>query len=454
MKKLCISLLLLSFAAIAHCQKITGTWAGDLNVGPTKLTLVIHIDKDKNGKEICTFDSPDQGAKGIPATIAVLTEDSLKINIPVIGASYEGSLVDNQLKGKFMQLGSSFELNLKPGAPIVKRPQMPLPPFPYSTEEVYFTNAEDTATLCGTLTYPIGYDKMEKKSVPVVIMVSGSGQQNRDEELFQHKPFLVIADYLAKNGIASLRYDDRGVGKSKGNVSRATTYNNMKDAAAGLEYLRKTHKFGRTGVLGHSEGGVIAFMLGAEKKADFIISLAGTGVRGDSLLLTQNREMLKQSGMPEQLYTAYRKVLKPLLLYMIEHSDIDNPTALVDKIIQETKTTIPPEAKTNLIEVAESRNPWIDYFIAYDPAKNIAATKCPVMALNGTRDIQVLSDINLGTIKKLLPANKQNLIKEYPGLNHLFQHCTTGSVLEYGKIEETISPEVLKDIADWINNLK
>ncbi len=454
MKKFFASLLLLSFGVIANCQKITGTWAGDLNVGPTKLSLVIHIDKDRNGKDVCTLDSPDQGAKGIPATITMRTEDSLKINIPSIGASYEGGLVDKMLKGKFRQSGFSFELNLKPGTPIVKRPQTPLLPFPYSTEEVYFSNAEDTATLCGTLTYPVGYEKMKKSSVPVVIMVSGSGQQNRDEELFQHKPFLVMADYLAKNGIASLRYDDRGVGKSKGNVTNATTYNNMKDAAAGLEYLRQTKKFGKTGVLGHSEGGTISFMLGGEKKPDFIISLAGTGVRGDSILVTQNRKMLKQNGMPEQLCNDYCKVLAQLLLYKIEHPAIDNPAVPVDKIIQETKATIPPEAKKNLIKIVESRNPWMDYFIAYDPAKVIAATNCPVMAINGSLDTQVLSDINLGTIKKLLPANKQNLIKEYPGLNHLFQHCTTGNVVEYGRIEETISPEVLKDIADWINNLK
>ena len=302
----------------------------------------------------------------------------------------------------------------------MKRPQTPQTPYPYETEEVTFTNEKDGATLAGTLTYPVGYDKESgkpvggnMKSLTVVLFVSGSGQQNRDEELFNHKPFLVIADYLARHGIASLRYDDRATGSSKGGeVKNATSEDFMRDAEAGLNYLRNQKKFKKIGVLGHSEGGLIAFMLGARKKTDFIVSLAGPGVKGDTLLAAQTNRIMELSGMSATMTAEqYRQ----------------------QKEVQET--------------------PWLQWFINYDPSDNIRNSRCPVFALNGDRDCQVLSSQNLPPIQRLLPKSKKNLIKEYPGLNHLFQHCTTGLPTEYGQIEETISQEVLQDIVQWIQGL-
>ena len=393
---------------------LLGSWSGKLNVGAASLTLVLNLEQ-ADGYVKVSLDSPDQGAKGIPASKEYLSDDSLAVKVAQIGMTYRARLKDGKLDGTFSQNGFSTSLILAKGAaPEVKRPQTPKPPYPYITDEVMFRNNTDGATLAGTLTWPVDYDKQSKQKPVVVLLVSGSGQQNRDEELFEHKPFLVIADYLARQGIATLRYDDRATGASvDGEVKNATTEDFARDAAAGLEYLRNSKAFAKVGLLGHSEGGSIAFMLAAKKKTDFIVTLAGPGVKGDTLLAAQGNRILSLSGMPTNMTVAkYRQ----------------------QQAVQET--------------------PWIKWFIDYDPSDDIRQTHCPVFALNGERDCQVISSLNLTAIQRLLPKSKQNLIKEYPALNHLFQHSTTGLVTEYGQIEETVSSEVLSDIAQWINSLK
>ena len=444
-KKLSLLILLLALAVTGYAQTISGSWKGELNAGSMNLGIIFNISKDA-----CTMDVPQQNAKGIPTEVVLISADSIKIKVSKIGASYEGCLKGGEIVGTFTQMGMSFPLNLKPGTIEVKRPQTPQPPFAYNTEEVYFDNKEAGARLCGTLTYPVGYDKMNKKEVPVVLMVTGSGLENRDEEIFSHKPFFVLADYLAKNGIASLRYDDRGFGKSTGDVTKATTLDFMKDAEAGLTYLRSLNKFGKVGVMGHSEGGTISFMLGSRQIADFLVSLAGTSVRGDSILISQNRKSFILAGLPTDLINSYCKLLKVLYQYKIDHKEIDNVQTTLDHIIKVSGVSVPDAPKENLVKLLEMKNAWMDYFMAFDPAKDISKIKCPTMAINGSLDSQVISSFNLATIKKLLPANSKSIIKEYPRLNHLFQHCTTGSSMEYNTIEETFSPEVLKDIANWI----
>ena len=417
MKKIILSLLfaLTTMTALAQVQPTTaliGSWSGKLKVGPMSLTLVLHLEQ-ADGYVVVTLDSPDQGAKGIGAYKEFLTDDSIAVKIEMVGATYRARLKEDKLVGTFSQSGMSLPLELMRGVPEVKRPQRPEPPYPYETEEVTFRNERDSATLAGTLTYPVGYSKQSKKKPVVVLLVSGSGQQNRDEELMGHSPFLVIADYLARQGIATLRYDDRATGASVGgDIKNATTEDFMRDAMAGIEFLRCQKSFGKVGVLGHSEGGAIAFMLGARKKADFIVSLAGPGVKGDTLLVEQGNRILQLSGMPADM--------------------------TVDKYRQEQ-------------EVQDIR--WLQWFIDYDPSSDIRKTRCPVFALNGDLDCQVISSQNLTAIRQLLPKSKKNLVKEYPSLNHLFQHCTTGLPTEYSEIEETISPEVLSDIAQWINGL-
>ena len=283
-------------------------------------------------------------------------------------------------------------------------------------------------------------------------MVSGSGQQNRDEEIFDHKPFLVIADCLAQMGIASLRYDDRGTGKSTGDASRSTIFDNAADALAGLQYLRSQSDFGPVGILGHSEGGCIAFILAAQGKADFIVSLAGSGVKGDSLLAAQLHAMLEGQG-PQAEIDAYCRAMKAVYAYKASHPQVDNPDEVVNKILQQTQTKLNVGQKSSIIDFLKSDNPWLQSFISTDMADYVKQTRCPVMAVNGEKDVQVAAKPNLDAFRRLLPANKLNLIREYAGLNHLFQHCTTGKPTEYRQIDETISFEVVQDIIDWIKSL-
>ena len=405
-------LLLLSVTSYgATAGNIEGTWHGTLKLNAMKLSIVMHFSDNA-----CTLDSPDQGAKGIKGEVREITAEKVDVAFPTLNATYTGMLKDGKIEGTFTQMGYKLPLVLEEGQPVRIRPQTPQPPFPYQTEEVSFVNTEDSASLAGTLTYPVGYNS--KRKVPVVIMVTGSGLQNRDEELFEHKPFLVIADFLARNGIASLRYDDRGTGLSTGDIESVTTEGFCRDAAAGIAFLRKTGHFSKIGVLGHSEGGSIAFMLAAQKKCDFIVSMAGPGLRGDSIIVEQTNELLRQQGQPATM------TVRQMRLTML---------------LQKT-------------------NPWYDYFVDFDPAPVIKQIKCPALFLNGDKDSQVMAASNIPVIRALLSDNEKHqlpdnqVIKVYPGLNHLFQHCTTGMPAEYGSIEETISEEVLHDIAEWIKN--
>ena len=405
-KTLLLLCLLCPFFGVSAQHTMDGVWTGKLNVGPQTLTLVLHVVHEASGNAVCSLDSPDQGAMNIPVKSDYCSVDSISVSLEQLGLSYQGRLKGDEIVGTFTQ-GSVFPLTLKRGEEKLKRPQNPMEPFPYKTEEVTFTNATDKATLVGTLSYPIAY---KKGKTPVVLMVTGSGQENRDEEIFGHKPFLVIADYLARHGVASLRYDDRGFGKSTGgDVKHATTADFARDAASGIEFLHTLKCFSKVGVLGHSEGGSIAFMLGAKGKVDFVISMAGIGVRGDTALTAQANRLLELSGQPMRLSTLQYHVNA----YM-------------------------------------KKSPWLNFFMDYDPSDDISKTLCPVMAINGERDVQVISSLNLIGIKAHLTENPKNFVKEYPALNHLFQHCTTGNVSEYRMIEETISPEVLEDIVRFI----
>lgn len=453
MRRFIFLLMAIISVTIAHPQDVTGSWKGVLDLGQAKLNLVFNIAKDDAGKLTCTMDSPDQGAKGIPAEIAMVDETKLKITVGAIGMTYDGELKDGEIKGTFSQNGFSAQLDLKPGTVELNRPQTPQPPFPYTTEEVTFTNTIDNAVLCGTLTIPASSGKVKSGKMPVVVMVTGSGQQNRDEEVFGHKPFLVLADFLARHGIASLRYDDRGTGKSTGDVANATTENNMKDALAAIDFVRKSGCFGKTGVLGHSEGGCIAFLIGGAGKADFIVSMAGTAVRGDSVLIDQNKRMLAMSGFPLNICTDYCRALQGVFDSIRAGKGSDEAENTVKDVIMKTGANLPVSLSRNLVEVIRTINPWLKYFISCDPQESISKIKCPVMAVNGNRDTQVSASTNLNALCRLLPHNKYNNVKEYDGLNHLFQHCTTGGVNEYGQIEETMSPEVMADIANWIREV-
>ena len=421
------SLALAMLAFTANAQE--GSWNGELDVMGTKLPLVFNF--SPNG---CTMDSPSQNAKGIPAEKTVSDDGTIKVKVGMIGATFEGKMADGEIKGTFTQNGFPLPLTLKAGKLAVKRPQTPVPPFPYKEESVSFTNAGYTFN--GTLTLPENYTKQ----TPVVLMVTGSGQQNRDEELFEHKPFAVIADALARQGIASLRYDDRGWGDKSVNFANFTTDDFRQDAAATLPLLRK--RFNKVGILGHSEGGTIAMMLAAEGKVDFIVSLAGMAISGKETLVMQNRQAMSSIGLPKDIVDSYCATI----------SNILNEIANGKKTSEITIDGVPDNLKPILKKSLEQANsPYIRHFITVDASKQLSKIKCPVLALNGTKDTQVDCAANTTLLEKGL-INSKHTIKKIEGVNHLFQHCTTGNVVEYQQIEETIASEVLEIIYSWINN--
>lgn len=441
-----ISAILLAITADIKAQTPDGQWSGDLVLGQGKnLPLVLNIGTGSDGKPCCTLDSPMQGAEGIKTEVNVLTADSINITVPDIAATYAGRVTKNVITGRFTQMGMPFKLDLKRGGVMMNRPQTPQPPLGYTTQEVSFENKAAGAVLSGTLTWPEGYDG--KKPVPVVIMVSGSGLQNRDEEVFGHKPFAVIADWLARNGVASLRYDDRGYGKSTGDGATATTEDFARDAHSAVKFMRETARFNRVGVLGHSEGATVAFMLGADSAADFIIAMGAQGVRGDSILIDQSETMLRDGGVPDEFIADYTEALRRLYEVKIAGGDMA-AFASVDALCADWATDhIHNSLKENLRKIASEPNAWLRHFIGFSPAADIAATSCPVLVLYGEKDTQVRPGLNMPAVKRSAPAADVRL---YPGLNHLMQHATTGSIAEYNTIEETISPEVLTDITAFV----
>lgn len=419
------SVVFAMMALAANAQE--GTWNGELNVMGNKVPLVFNF--STNG---CTIDSPSQGVNGIQAEKTVKDDGTISVKVGMIGATFEGKMTDGEIKGTYVQNGFPLPLTLKPGKLVVKRPQTPVPPFPYKEESVSFTNAQYTFN--GTLTLPENYTK----NTPVVLMVTGSGQQDRDEELFSHKPFAVIADALARQGIASLRYDDRGWGDNSVNFADFTTDDFRQDAAAALPLLRK--RFNKVGILGHSEGGTIAMMLAAEGKADFIVSLAGMVISGKETLIMQNHQAMTAIGLPKEMVDSYCNGISKAL------DEIASGKKANEINIDDVPVALKP---VTIKALQQADTPYIRHFLTVDVGKLLPKIKCPVLALNGTKDTQVDCDANTTRIEKGL-ANCKHSIKKIDGVNHLFQHCNTGIVTEYQQIEETISPEVLQEVAKWI----
>lgn len=427
---LVITLMLISALSVSNAQ--TGTWSGKLDIQGSKLSLVFHLN-DENP----TMDSPDQGAKDIPVQVERGQAGKITVRIPSLGASYEGQWLINRIVGTFRQMSLSFPLTLNPGEDKPNRPQTPVGPFPYSTEEVSFANGN--VTLNGTLVLPEGCSS----NTPVLVMVTGSGIQNRDEEIFGHKPFAVLADALARAGIATLRYDDRGFNAYSGDLDECTVEDFKNDALAGIRFLRG--RFDKVGVIGHSEGGSIAMMLAAENEADFIVSLAGMAVSGAETLIWQNRTGLVAAGFSEEIADTYCKLLAEAFDAAI------NGGVMPDSGYKD----LPDALKQNYQAVTvQLRTPYMLGFLSLDVRKLMDRITCPVMALNGTKDIQVEFEMNLSAISNGLKDNPRNIIVPVAGVNHLFQNCSTGAVSEYKEIEETISPAVLEMIVTWLSEFK
>lgn len=429
MKRLFVIVICLLAPLAVSAQ--SGAWSGKLDVQGTKLSLVFHLDGDNP-----TMDSPDQGVRGIPVTVEYDSIGKITITIQAISARYEGLRIKNNIYGTFNQMGASLPLTLAMGEDKPKRPQTPVGPFPYSTQEVSFANGD--VVLKGTLTLPEGYSR----KTPVLLMISGSGAQNRDEELFEHRPFAVIADALAREGFATLRYDDRGTGESTGNFNGSTTYDFKDDALAGVKFLRES--FDKVGVVGHSEGGTIALMLSAEAQVDFAVSLAGMVVSGTETLLLQNKIVLAEAGYPQYVIDRYCKAIGEACDAVVNGGMMP----------QAYGRDLPEDLENNLAGVLyQLQTPYFKDFISLDVRPVLGSITCPILALNGTKDTQVEYVSNLDALRSGLQGNPLDRICPIENANHLFQHCQTGSVSEYRAIEETFAPEAISLIVQWLSTL-
>lgn len=461
MKKFTLVFLIVLISFTSFGQDITGQWNGALKVQGTQLRLIFKISNKDNGL-ISTMDSPDQGAEGIPTTTTSFENSTLKIALTSAKIEYEGILgKDNIIVGNFKQAGQIFPMNLskeKIEKETLVRPQEPTKPFPYYSEDIVFENKKAGINLAGTLTLP-----KKEGLFPVVILISGSGPQNRDEELLGHKPFLVLSDYLTKNGIAVLRFDDRGTALSKGDFKTATSFDFATDVEAGIEYLKTRKEINKKqiGLIGHSEGALIAPIVASRSKdISFIVLLAGPGIQGDKLLLLQQKLIGKASGISDE-NLAKNELTNRKAFDIVNQStsnaqlNIDLTNFIKQSLKDSPNTEIPggmSEDDFVKLQVDQITNPWMQCFIKYNPAPTLEKVKCPILALNGAKDLQVPPKENLEAIKEALikGGNKKATIKELQNLNHLFQECKTGLPQEYSTIEQTFSPTALTEILNWL----
>ena len=453
---------------------VEGTWHGTLEAGGQKLTVIFHLQRGEEGALTATMDVPQQGARGIPVSDVHVTADSLRLDVAQIGGTFAGAFqgTATTVDGTWRQGGGAFPLVLEQGSPEAgggqapARPQEPEPPLPYDTREVTFPGGDEAVTLAGTLTLPQGAGPH-----PAVVLVSGSGPQNRNEELAGHRPFLVLADALTRRGVAVLRYDDRGVAESTGNFSQATTHDFAADARAALDYLREQDdmNLGKVGLIGHSEGGLVAPMIAARHPdaVDFIVLLAGPGVPGDALLARQNALLFERSGMSAEGAAAYERRMKAALQRLdavppAEPLPDSVRTALRADFRAAARAMSPadravygPTDTTAFARVLDRMTrqlstSWMRSFLASDPQAVLREVDVPVLALLGEKDLQVPPEQNAPALRKAFADHPDATVKVLPGLNHLFQTADTGLPGEYSQIEETFAPKALDLIGDWI----
>jgi alpha-beta hydrolase superfamily lysophospholipase len=443
---------------------LPGSWLGKVSANGIDIRLVFNFKINEKDSLTATLDSPDQGAKNIPLGRVILIDENLTIQAPLLSGQYKGSITnDTTINGIWTQRGANFPVNLikLKTSFVLNRPQEPKSKFPYISEDVTFINNKARITLAGTLTLPEGDGPF-----PAAILLTGSGGQNRNEEALGHKPFLVISDWLTRQGIAVLRYDDRGIGKSQGSQLNATSADFATDAEAAFTFLKGNPKINAKaiGLIGHSEGGLIAPIVASTNQAiAFIVALAGPGVTGQQIIIRQSQDISRLSGISEEQIKKSTETNKKL--YAVLRKEKDNKKAelkilaIYKEILEKGKASKEDTEKAvNQLKATFGAQTytWFRYFIVTDPAIFWKKVKCPVLALNGEKDLQVSAIENLPAIEKALKSSGNNSVKtvKLPGLNHLFQQCNTGLPSEYGEIEQTFSPEVLQIMSDWILGLK
>ncbi len=459
--------LILALPLVAWSQAGDGpaVWSGTVELPDgTQLEFSVALQQDSG-----TITIPLQEVQDLPLSDVLVTDRELRFSLASAGAVWEMTLADDgQSATGLLKQGALLRTTMHRLAPgevarkEIRRPQEPAPPFPYETSEVSFANALAGVTLAGTLSLPRGNGPF-----PCVVLVTGTGPQDRDEALLGHRPFLVLADHLTRHGVAVLRYDDRGVGESTGAFATATTEDFAQDTLAALAFLktRADVDAGKLGIVGHSEGGLIAPICAARSKdVAFLVLLAGTGMRGAELLPLQGKLISLAAGTPVvDAELQARESAEIYALMVAGRSDAELKAGIRAAVIRqlsvapETKGMPPDELQSYADQIVmeqaeELLGPWARQFVVMDPCENLRKVTCPVLAVNGEKDLQVPPKENLSRIEQALAdgGNKDVTILEIPGLNHLFQTCSTGSPAEYGEIEETFSPAALDAVTSWI----
>lgn len=433
---------------------VEGLWQGALEANGLRLRLQLHVFHDSKGELIAALDSLDQFVSGLPAVKVTQKETAFHFEIPALGSTYDGTLdaTKNKLTGEWSQSEMKQKLDFKRSdQPLeLRRPQNPVKPYPYREEEVTFSNESANVKLAGTLTLPRGAGPF-----PAAVLLAGSGPQDRDGTLANHKPFLVLADYLTRKGIAVLRYDKRGVGQSTGSSEAATTLDLAGDAQSALAYLksRKGIDPARVGLIGHSEGAMIAPAIAAgSQDLPWIVLLAAPATKGEDTLLNQSDLIARAGGLDDAQVLASLNFDKQAYDLLQKETDSAVVTEKLKSLVKESglDSALPPVALDAQLHMMTS--PWFRFFLSYDPLPDLKKTKCPVLALYGEKDLQVPPKINLPMLQQAFTdaGNKQAEVRQLPTLNHLFQHAYTGSPTEYAAIDETFSPEALKIIGDWL----
>jgi pimeloyl-ACP methyl ester carboxylesterase len=467
---ICFTLLIIgsAFFIVLAQQKdssgisIEGIWEGKLKVPGAELRIVFNVSKNSDGTLIATLDSPDQGVSDIPVEEVIFKDSTLHLEVKSAGSVFEGKVSADFLiiEGEWKQSGQTLPLIVKrvDKAVEILRPQVPKKPYPYIEEEITYENKDAGILLAGTLTLPPG-----NPPFPAVLFITGSGPQDRDETIYNHRPFLVLADYLTRQGIAVLRVDDRGVGESTGDFSQATSEDFASDVLAGIGYLKTRKEINpeQIGLIGHSEGGLIAPMVAVKSRdVAFIVLMAGTGLTGEEILYLQGALISRAMGISEEDITKNRQFNEKIFSLIREEKDEKMIEEKLHQMFMADWTELNEEEKKAIgdpevylkAQLQSLLSPWLKFFLTYDPKPTLNKVKCPVLAINGEKDLQVPQKENLSAIEDALKTggNQDYTIKELPGLNHLFQTAQTGVPSEYAKIEETISPVALKIIGDWI----
>lgn len=453
-----ITVLSLLFVTLSSAQDISGSWKGVLKVQTNELPIVFNISENE-GVLISTMDSPSQGAMGIATDNTTFIDNILTIDMSKFGINYVGTFDGTSIVGTFTQGGTPISLDLTPGKyEVAAKQQEPKKPYPYLSEEIVFNNEKaDNIKLSGTLTIPTNVD-----NPPVAILITGSGPQNRNQELLGHKPFLVLSDYLTRKGIAVLRYDDRGTAQSEGEYTSATTFDFASDVEAAMAYLKTRNDvldINKIGLIGHSEGGLIAPIVASRnKEISFCVLLAAPGISGKQILMTQTRKAMELGGVSPEDIEINEQFSSEIYEICADYHGEESKNEII-AIFTEMKNSSSEMLKTQLTdEVIQQQiqlitSPWMRTFIQIEPKDYLSKVNCPVLAINGEKDFQVVPEENLEGINNALRSNNNTDVTtiEVEDLNHLFQTSETGSFTEYASNEETFSPIVLVIISDWLN---